>query len=253
MIFFSFLRNTVLCVKIKEKGCRMKYQNIVKAKFLSRPNRFIAKVNISGKEETVHMNNTGRCRELLLPGTTVYLEKTKKTNRKTKYDLIAVEKKRTNKSPLLVNIDSQIPNALAAEWIAKSGIFSEKAKVKREVTFGSSRFDLYIEDGSRRAFVEVKGVTLEEGGNAAFPDAPTLRGVKHVTELCSAIDEGYEAYVLFVIQMKEIASFTPNDKTHKAFGDALRIASEKGVKILAYDCKVEPDSLIIDSPVSVKL
>jgi len=231
----------------------MKYHNIVKAEFLSRPNRFIAKVSLFGREETVHVNNTGRCRELLLPGTTVYLEKTKNPNRKTKYDLIAVEKKRMDTSPLLVNMDSQIPNALAAEWITQSGIFSEKARVNREVTYGSSRFDLYIEDGSRRAFMEVKGVTLEEGGRASFPDAPTLRGIKHIQELCRAAEEGYEAYILFVIQMKEITSFSPNDVTHKAFGDALRLAAENGVKILAFDCKVEPDFLTIDSPVPVKL
>ncbi|MBR4288765.1 MAG: DNA/RNA nuclease SfsA [Clostridia bacterium] len=231
----------------------MKYQNIVKAEFLSRPNRFIAKVSLFGEEETVHMNNTGRCRELLLPGATVYLEKSKNPNRKTKYDLIAVEKKRVDRSPLLVNMDSQIPNALAEEWVPRSGLFSSNAKVKREVSFGSSRFDLYIEDGSRRVFMEVKGVTLEEGGNAAFPDAPTLRGVKHIQELCRAAHKGYEAYILFVIQMKEIVSFSPNDVTHKAFGDALRQASKKGVKILAYDCKVEPDALVIDSPVPVKL
>ena len=231
----------------------MNYQNVKKAEFLSRPNRFIAKVLLSGKEETVHVNNTGRCRELLETGNTVYLEKSSNPDRKTKYDLIAVEKKREGKSPLLVNMDSQIPNAVAAEWIPRSGLFSSEATVLREVRFGASRFDLYIEDGSRRAFMEVKGVTLEEGGKAAFPDAPTERGVKHIRELCRAIDEGYEAYILFVVQMKEITSFSSNDITHKAFGDALRIAAEKGVKILAYDCKVKPDSLVIDAPVSVEL
>lgn len=231
----------------------MKYQNVVKAEFVSRPNRFIAKVSLFGEEETVHMNNTGRCRELLLPGSTVYLEKSKNPNRKTKYDLIAVEKKRVDRSPLLVNMDSQIPNALAEEWIPRSGLFSSNAKVKREVSFGSSRFDLYIEDGSRRAFMEVKGVTLEEGGNSSFPDAPTVRGIKHIQELCRATQEGYEAYILFVIQMKEIISFSPNDSTHKAFGDALRQASKEGVKVLAYDCKVKPDALVIDSPVPIKL
>ncbi len=231
----------------------MKYQNVANAEFLFRPNRFIAHVSLFGREEVVHMNNTGRCRELLLPHTTVYLEKSENPCRKTKYDLIAVEKKREGKEALLVNIDSQIPNALAEEWIPFSGIFSSDAKVRREVTFGSSRFDLYIEDGPRRAFMEVKGVTLEEGGLASFPDAPTLRGVKHMGELCRAIDEGYEAYILFVIQMKEVTSFSPNDKTHKAFGDALRQAAKKGVGILAYDCKVSPDSLVIDAPVSIEL
>ncbi len=231
----------------------MKYKNIVKAEFLSRPNRFIAKVLLTGNEETVHVNNTGRCRELLLPRTTVYLETSPNPLRKTKYDLIAVEKKRVGKEPLLVNMDSQLPNALAEEWIPRSGLFSPTAKVSREVTFGSSRFDLFIEDGDRRAFMEVKGVTLEEDGKASFPDAPTLRGVKHIQELCRAKESGYEAYILFVIQMQEIFSFSPNDKTHKAFGDALRLAAQKGVKILAYDCKVFPDQLEIDSPIQVTL
>lgn len=231
----------------------MKYQRIVKAEFLSRPNRFIAKVILEGREVTVHMNNTGRCRELLIPGSTVYLAASFNPNRKTAFDLVAVEKKRDDLPPLLINMDSQIPNALAEEWIGKSGLFSPEASVRREVVFGDSRFDLFVEDGTRRAFIEVKGVTLENGGKAAFPDAPTLRGVKHIRELCRAVDEGFEAYILFVIQMKEIQSFSPNDKTHPAFGVALRAAVEKGVRILAYDCRVTPTELTIDASVPVIL
>ena len=231
----------------------MKYKNIFSGRFISRPNRFIAKVEIDGTEETVHVKNTGRCRELLTEGCTVYLEKSDNPDRKTKYDLVAVEKIRNGKTNLLVNMDSQVPNAAAEEWLKKSGLFSSDAVIRREVTFGDSRFDFYIEDGERKAFLEVKGVTLESDGIALFPDAPTERGVKHIKELISCIEAGYEAYILFVIQMKEICLFRPNDKMHPEFGEALRNAESSGVKIIAMDCIVTPDSMEIDIPVEIQL
>ncbi|MBQ4565936.1 MAG: DNA/RNA nuclease SfsA [Oscillospiraceae bacterium] len=227
----------------------MKYHTVIPARFLSRPNRFIAKVELDGREETVHVKNTGRCKELLIPGNTVYLALGENPKRKTKYDLIAVEKQ----PGLLINMDSQLPNAAAAQWLPKSGLFSEKAVIRREVTYGASRFDLYVEDGLRRAFLEVKGVTLEEEGLASFPDAPTERGIKHLRELSASLAEGYEAYVLFVIQMKGIHGFCPNEKTHPAFAAALREAAAAGVQVLAMDCLVTPDSMVVDQPVRVLL
>lgn len=230
----------------------MRYSKVEKAVFLSRPNRFVAQVERDGKIEPVHVKNTGRCRELLLPGATVYLAKGEGAKRKTEYDLVAVEKKREVGSPLLVNMDSQAPNAVAEEFFRSGKFFSSNAIVRREVFFGTSRFDFYVEDGDRRIFLEVKGVTLEEAGEASFPDAPTQRGVRHLEELMRAKEEGFEAYVLFVIQMKETRSFSPNDKTHPAFGKALRHASEQGVTVLAYDCIVKPDEMTLDHPVPVK-
>lgn len=226
----------------------LKYDNVIEGRFISRPNRFIAIVEIDGKEMTVHVKNTGRCKELLVSGCTVYLEKAKNPERKTPYDLIAVKK-----GDILINMDSQVVNRAAEEWIPRSGLFSREAVIKREVTHGNSRFDLYIEDRDRKAFLEVKGVTLEKEGKALFPDAPTLRGVKHLNHLSEIISDGYEAYVLFVIQMKGITSFSPHDEMHKDFGDALRNAQKSGVNILAYDCKVTPDTIEIDSPVTVEL
>lgn len=231
----------------------MQYKKIVKGKFIERPNRFIAKVEIDGKTETVHVKNTGRCKELLIQGVTVYLSVAENTQRKTKYDLIAVEKIREGKNNLLINMDSQIPNEVAEQWINKGLLFSKNAMIRREVTYKKSRFDFYIEDGERKIFLEVKGCTLENDGIARFPDAPTERGVKHINELISCIDDGFEAYILFVIQMKEIQLFKPNDETHRAFGDALRQAESKGVKILAFDCNVTPDSIEIDNEIKVKL
>ena len=226
----------------------MKYSKIVEGKFISRPNRFIAYVEIDGKAETVHVKNTGRCKELLTDNATVYLSVSDNPARKTKYDLIAVKK-----GELLINMDSQIPNDVCEKWLKKGILFSDKAIIKREYTYKKSRFDFYIEDGERRAFLEVKGCTLENEGIASFPDAPTERGVKHIRELISALGDGYEAYILFVIQMKGISEFRPNDKTHKAFGDALREAKSKGVKILAYDSVVTPDSIAIDKEIYVNL
>ena len=226
----------------------MKYKSIVKGKFIERPNRFIAKVEIEGVTETVHVKNTGRCRELLVKGATVYLEKSDNPLRKTQYDLISVFK--NNKT--LINMDSQIPNAVTEEWLKKGNIFSKNALIRREVTHNKSRFDFYIEEEKRKIFLEVKGCTLETDGIARFPDAPTQRGVKHINELIDCISEGYEAYILFVIQMKGINHFEPNDTTHKAFGDALRQAEKSGVKILAYDCIVTPNSIDIDKEIKVK-
>ncbi|MDE6023988.1 MAG: DNA/RNA nuclease SfsA [Lachnospiraceae bacterium] len=231
----------------------MKYKNVVKGIFKERPNRFIANVAIDKSVQVVHVKNTGRCRELLLPDTCVYLEKSDNPNRKTAYDLIAVEKAREGKEPLLINMDSQAPNNAVEEWLRKGNIFSEHAFIRREYTYGSSRFDFYIEDGRRKAFLEVKGVTLEQDGYAAFPDAPTERGIKHIEELISCMDAGYEAYILFVIQMKEIHTFSPNDDTHPAFGEALRRAARKGVQILAVDCLIEPDRMELDEYVNVVL
>lgn len=231
----------------------MRYKNIVKAVFRERPNRFIAKVEIDKEIHTVHVKNTGRCKEILKSGCTVYLACSENPLRKTKYDLIAAEKKRENLPSLLINIDSQIPNSATEELLRKGTLFSSDAIIKREVTYKKSRFDFYIEDGKRKIFLEVKGVTQERDGKALFPDAPTERGVKHIEELIDACKEGYEAYILFVIQMKEISSFSPNYETHKAFGEALKKAREAGVKILAKDCIVTPDSMVIDSDVEVIL
>ena len=230
----------------------MKYNNIVKGKFISRPNRFIAKVDINGQTETVHVKNTGRCKELLIEGATVYLEKSVNPNRKTPFDLVAVEKKRANDT-LLINMDSQIVNDVAEEWLKSGVLFSENAKIRREVTYKKSRFDFYIEDGEDKIFLEVKGVTLENGGIASFPDAPTERGVKHLNELKFALDEGYKCYVLFVIAMKGVTLFKPNDATHKEFGDTLREVLGQGVKVFAVDCIVEKDSIEIDEFIDIDL
>ena len=222
----------------------MVYSKVVPGIFLSRPNRFIAHVLVDGTEEIVHVKNTGRCKELLLPGTTVYLYCAPEgSNRKTKYDLIAVQK-----GNRLINMDSQAPNAVAEEWLRKT---LPHADIRREVTYGSSRFDFRIMEGEKITFLEVKGVTLEHDGIAMFPDAPTERGLKHLRELISCKEQGYDAAVLFVIKMKGIHAFRPNDLTHPAFGDALREARSAGVRIMAMDCIVTPDSLTIDSPVKI--
>lgn len=231
----------------------MKYSHIEKGIFLSRPNRFIAAVSIGEKIHTVHVKNTGRCKELLIPGAVVYLEHSDSLTRKTEYDLVAVEKKRQSLPNLLINMDSQAPNEAAAQWLPHSGLFSSDAVIRREVTFASSRFDFFISDGDRQAFLEVKGVTLEENGSALFPDAPTDRGIKHLNELVACSHCGYEAYILFVIQMKGVTSFSPNIRTHPEFGAALSDAARSGVQVIARDCIVTPDSMEIDAPVSVIL
>lgn len=212
---------------------------------MSRPNRFVAYVDIGGREEVCHVKNTGRCRELLVRDCTVYLDKAKNPQRKTKYDLVAVEK-----GERLINMDSYAPNLAVGEFLPK--IFPE-CIIKPEYTYGNSRFDFYIENKVRKILLEVKGVTLEEDGAAMFPDAPTERGLKHVNELIECTKNGYEAYLLFVIQMEKVKYFTPNRGTHPEFGTALEKAFRAGVKLLAYDCKVAPDSMEIDSPVCIKL
>lgn len=229
-------------------GENMKYKKIAEATFISRPNRFIANVELEGEIIQVHVKNTGRCRELLIPGVSVILEESDNLSRKTKYDLVCVKKNQN-----WINMDSQLPNKAAAEWIRAGGLFPEPVQVYTEKTYGNSRFDLYIESEKRKAFIEVKGVTLEEEGIASFPDAPTVRGIKHLNELVKCMEDGYEAYVLFVIQMKGIHAFKPNWRTHKEFGEALNHAFEKGVTILAYDCEVTEDSMNISEPVLVDL
>ena len=227
----------------------MKYDRIERGVFLERPNRFLASVRqeSTGEVLTCHVKNTGRCRELLIPGTTAYIQKAENPARKTGYDLICVKK-----GDRLVNLDSQAPNEAAAEWLAGSRFFSENALIRREVRHGGSRFDLYIEDGMRKAFCEVKGVTLEENGVARFPDAPTERGLRHLEELAACCRAGLEAYLLFVIQMKGVYVMTPNDDTQPAFREMMQRASAAGVQILAVDCLVTPDSLSIDKEIPVR-
>lgn len=226
----------------------MKYNRIVEGRFIERPNRFIAKVNIGGEVETVHVKNTGRCKELLKENARVYLSVSDNPLRKTKYDLIAVLKNET-----LVNMDSQIPNDVAEEYLKSGALFSKNAIIKREVTYGESRFDFYIEDGDRKAFLEVKGVTLEQDGIARFPDAPTERGTKHINELIRCQKEGFDAYILFVIQMKGVKYLEPNFSTDPIFSETLKKAKKNGVKILALDCIVTPDSITFDKEIQVKI
>ncbi len=227
----------------------MRYGTVVPAVFLERPNRFLARViPDGGEEETVHVKNTGRCRELLVPGYTVWLSESGNPGRKTRYDLVAV-----NRAGRLINMDAQAPNRVFREWAAAGGYRPGLTALRSEITYGNSRFDFYWEDSKSRGFVEVKGVTLEEDGLALFPDAPTERGVKHLNELAAARGAGYEAAVCFVIQMEKVREFRPNDATHPAFGEALRRARAAGVEILAVDCRVEPDQIEIRQPVPVKL
>lgn len=226
----------------------MQYHSIKKGIFHARPNRFIAHVEVDGAMEVVHVKNTGRCRELLVPGAVVYLEEGRNPARKTKYDLIAVEK-----GDLLVNMDAQAPNKVFQEWAQGGGFLPGLTLLRPETTWGSSRFDFYWEAGERRGFVEVKGVTLEDEGHARFPDAPTERGVKHLEELIRCQEEGYEAAVCFVIQMVGMKDFAPNDVTHPAFGVALRKAAAAGVKVLAQECMVTPETLTMAGPVTVRL
>ncbi len=222
----------------------MIYRNIIEGTFLERPNRFIAICEINGQKENVHVKNTGRCKELLVKGAKVYLEKSDNENRKTKYDLISVKK-----GDKLINMDSQVPNELAKELVEK--LFKPKY-LKREHRYKNSRFDLYFETDKEKAYLEVKGVTLEKDGIVMFPDAPTERGVKHINELCQLKKEGFGAYILFVVQLNGVKYFTPNEETHKEFAVALRNAKKQGVKIMAYDCIVTKDSITIDSKVEVK-
>lgn len=240
----------------------MKYEKIIKGQFISRPNRFIAdvKLNHSGEITRAHVKNTGRCRELLLPGATVYLEDftDRMGTRKMAYSLIGVEKVLPDGQVLMINMDSQAPNKVAAEGLVSGRIIlpgmGQLTEIRAEKTYGDSRFDFYVEDiDGRRGFIEVKGVTLEENGLVRFPDAPTERGVKHVNELIRARAEGYMAYVLFIVQMEGMRLFMPNDETHRAFGDALRQAAAAGVEILAYQCHVTEDTLEAAKTLEVRL
>ena len=226
----------------------MRYRSVVPGQFLARPNRFVAKVNINGQIETVHVKNTGRCRELLIPGAQVFLEKGSNPNRKTAYDLIAVRK-----GERLINMDSQAPNKVFREWAAEGGFLPGATAIRSEYSYGESRLDFCLETPEGLHFVEVKGVTLEEDGAARFPDAPTERGIKHIRELQRAVEEGHSATLFFVVQMGDIASVAPNDDTHPAFGAALREAAAAGVQVRAYDCSVTPDSLTIRREVPVIL
>ena len=226
----------------------MQYNNMQKAIFLRRPNRFIAHIEVDGREEVCHVKNTGRCRELLTDRATIYVQHHDDSKRKTKYSLIAVEK-----GKLLVNMDSQAPNKVVGEWLLHQEPFGKVKLLKPECTYGSSRFDFYLETETEKFFIEVKGVTLEEDGVVRFPDAPTERGVKHLQELCACKEAGYKAAVIFVVQMEGMKHFEPNDKTHPQFGEALRQAQSAGVEVLAYECKVTPDSLVIDKAIPVKL
>ncbi len=224
----------------------MNYTAIKQGIFIDRPNRFIAHVEIDGIKEVCHVKNTGRCRELLLPGAIVFLEECDNPNRKTRYDLIAVYKE-----DLLINMDSQAPNRVFGEYAPT--FFKNLTQLRPETKFGNSRFDFYLEADGRKAFAEVKGVTLEENGVVLFPDAPTQRGVKHLNELIACIEAGYDAYLFFVVQMERADYFTPNRNTHPAFADALQKAEKAGVKLDAFTCTVKPDELVIKDRIPIKL
>ncbi len=224
----------------------MQYSRIREAVFTDRPNRFVANITIGGIPGVGHVKNTGRCRELLIPGATVYLEESSSKKRKTAYDLIAVKK-----GDRLINMDSQAPNRVFAEWVP---VFEpECTGIRPEYRTGQSRLDFLLETPAGPHFVEVKGVTLEEDGHTRFPDAPTERGVKHLMEFIRLAEEGYRATAFFVIQMDNVTDFSPNDRTHPEFGSALRMALARGVEILAYSCQVRPDYIVIDKQIPVIL
>lgn len=243
----------------------MKYEKIKQGIFISRPNRFVARVMIDGEEQIVHVKNTGRCKEILIPGTVVFMEDhiDNMRDRKTRFSLVAAEKRNLGQESIrLINIDSQAPNKAVYESL-KDGLLrlpglldleDGTMLVKPEQTFQKSRFDFYLQNnGGMKAYIEVKGVTLENDAIARFPDAPTERGVKHVYELIEAVKQGFSAYIIFVIQMKDVKSFEPNDTTHAAFGQALRDAEKKGVNILAFDCNVTHDTMKIRQEVEINL
>lgn len=232
----------------------MRYPEIVEAVFLNRPNRFIALCSVNGAIVTVHVKNTGRCRELLIPGSKVFLSVAANKNRKTDYDLVCVEKKISNGKTVLINIDSQIPNDVAAEYLPVSGIFNENSIFKREVIEGNSRFDFCIyEPDGKKSFLEVKGVTLEIDGDVFFPDAPTARGLRHVRELEKLTLSGVGAYILFIVQMKTNGIFRPNFRTDPDFGNALAKAERSGVKVICVDCNVLPDCITVSGPLEIEL
>lgn len=220
----------------------MKYPNICEAIFIDRPNRFIANVMLNGNQETVHVKNTGRCKELLIPGAKVSLYDSNNPSRKTRYDLVAVWKENIG----WINIDSQLPNAVVKEWLSdKNEYFGDIELIKPECKYGDSRFDFYLEAGDRKIFIEVKGCTLEIDGIGYFPDAPTQRGAKHLRELIKAKEEGYDAYIAFVIAMENISKVYPNEATDKAFASDFKRAVDAGVKVLYLSCSVTKDELTI--------
>lgn len=225
----------------------MRYPNIAPAVFADRPNRFVAHCRMGGELLTVHVKNTGRCRELLVPGAPVWLTRSDNPARKTAYDLIAVQK-----GSRLINMDAAAPNAAFGEY-ARAGRFLPQAAVRAEVAYGASRFDFRLESGGKTHFVEVKGVTLEEEGVVRFPDAPTQRGVKHLRELAAAAAAGCGAHLVFVVQMEDVRWLEPNDRTHPAFGQALREAARAGVDVRAFWCAVTPDSMELAGEIPVRL
>jgi len=226
----------------------MRYPNIHAARFLHRPNRFIAHCEMDGEVLTVHVKNTGRCRELLVPGAAVWLTRSDNPARKTAWDLVAVEK-----GSRLINMDANAPNAVFGEFVRRGGFLPGAVFVRPEFTWGGSRFDFRLETEDGVHLVEVKGVTLEGQGVVRFPDAPTERGVRHLRELQAAVAAGLEAHAVFVIQMSDVTHFEPNDATHPAFGQALRAAAAAGVHLHAYTCRVTPDSMELDAPVPIRL
>lgn len=226
----------------------MKYGEIKEGIFLSRPNRFVARVKIDGEDTAVHVKNTGRCRELLTEGARVWLEKSNNPERKYQYSLVTVKK--GNK---MVNMDSQAPNKAVGEWLSGGGLFKDIKLIKPESRYSSSRFDFYVEYADKKAFIEVKGVTLENDGVVSFPDAPTERGSRHLRELCACVDEGYEAYVIFVVQMKEVLYFTANADHDPLFAKTLSEAKDRGVNILAFDCLVTENEMTIGDRVEIRI
>jgi len=226
----------------------MKYDNIKPAKFISRPNRFVANIELNGETVVCHVKNTGRCKELLIPGADVFIQQADNPERKTKYDLISVYK-----NGMLINMDSQAPNKVFREWAEKSRFFGEITYIKPECKYKNSRFDFYIETSERKIFVEVKGVTLENNGIVSFPDAPTERGIKHLCELSDCIKDGFDAYVFFIIQMENAKYFTPDSNNHPEFADALNKACASGVGVYALNCRVSVNELIAHKFVEVRL
>ena len=233
---------------VVNRGVIMEYDRIHHGVFLRRPNRFVAEIEINGKVEICHVKNTGRCRELLVPGARVFVNESKNPARSTKYDLISVWK-----GDRLINMDSQAPNHVFLEYLRQSDFIDEITFVKSEAKYGGSRFDFYLETESRKIFIEVKGVTLEENNVALFPDAPTLRGVRHLNDLARCVADGYEAYVVFVIPMWDVSYFTPNYKTHPEFGAALADAIKAGVTAVAFDCVITAESITVNDYVPIKL
>lgn len=226
----------------------MEYEGIIKGRFIKRINRFVAICEINGAEIHCHVKNTGRCSEILVEGSECYLEEVFNTARKYRYSLVAVRK-----GERLINIDSQASNKAAAEFLASGKLFDDITNLRAEKAFGKSRFDFYFEHNGKKSFLEVKGVTLEREGAVYFPDAPTVRGTKHLNELCECVKEGYDAYVMFVVQMKGATHFSPNNETDPGFSNALRSAEQKGVNVLCYDCSVTEKGMNIEDEVPVML